>query len=63
MSSALIVAVLAGLSILSLFLALTRMVPQRDPLEQRLAEYGLTDYVRGPRREDANTRFAAAFQR
>jgi tight adherence protein B len=55
MSSPLIVAVLAGLSILSFFLALKRMVPQRDPLEQRLAEYGLSDYVRGPRREDANT--------
>ena len=55
MSSPLIVAVLAGLSILSFFLALKRMVPQRDPLEQRLAEYGLSDYVRGPRREDTNT--------
>ena len=52
MNSALIVAVLAALSVISLFLALMRMVPQRDPLEERLAEYGLTDYVRGPRRED-----------
>ncbi len=55
MSSPFIVAVLAGLSILSFFLAMKRMVPQRDPLEQRLAEYGLSDYVRGPRREDTNT--------
>jgi tight adherence protein B len=56
MSSPLIVAVLAGLSILCLFLALMRMVPQRDPLEQRLAEYGLSDYVRGSRSEEKETK-------
>jgi tight adherence protein B len=30
-------------------MALQRMAPQRDPMEQRLAEYGLSDYVRGVR--------------
>jgi tight adherence protein B len=52
MSSPIVVAVLAGLSILSLFLAFSRMVPQRDPLEQRLAEYGLSDYVRVGRHDE-----------
>jgi tight adherence protein B len=62
MNPALIVAILAGLSVISFFLALMRMVPQRDPLEERLAEYGLSEYVRGPRRDDKaveNGRFAA----
>jgi tight adherence protein B len=52
MSTPLIIAILAALSIFSLFLAFARMVPQRDPLETRLTEYGLSDYVRAGRREE-----------
>jgi tight adherence protein B len=52
MNSPLLIAILAGLSILSLFLAFARMVPQRDPLETRLTEYGLSEYVRVGRREE-----------
>lgn len=52
MNSPLLIAILAGLSILSLFLAFARMAPQHDPLEARLKEYGLSDYVRAGRREE-----------
>ncbi len=47
MTTPVIAAVLTGLAVLSLFLALQKIAPQRDPMEQRLAEYGLSDYVRG----------------
>jgi tight adherence protein B len=44
-----IAALLTVFAVLSLFMALQRMAPQRDPMEQRLAEYGLSEYVRGIR--------------
>jgi tight adherence protein B len=62
MGTPLVVAALAGLSVLCLFLAFMRMVPQRDPLEERLAEYGLTEYVRAGRHKEVETetgRFSA----
>jgi tight adherence protein B len=46
MTTPVIAALLTGFAVLSLFLALQRIAPQRDPMEQRLAEYGLSDYVR-----------------
>ena len=44
-----IAALLIALAVFSLFLAMQRIVPKRDPMEDRLAEYGLSDYVRGVR--------------
>ncbi len=49
MSTPLIAALLVAFAILSFFLALQRMAPQRDPMEARLAEYGLSNYVNGSR--------------
>lgn len=46
MTTPVIAAILAGFAVLSLFLAMGQIKPQRDPMEERLAEYGLTDYVR-----------------
>ncbi len=49
MTTQVIAAILTMFAVLSLFMALQGMTPQRDPMEQRLAEYGLSDYVRGPK--------------
>lgn len=57
-----IVAVLIAVAVLCLFLAFMRLAPQRDPMEARLAEYGLSDYVRQGKRNketpEEKTRFA-----
>jgi tight adherence protein B len=39
-------AILIALAVLSFFIAFRRFMPQGDPLEARLREYGLSDYVR-----------------
>lgn len=49
MTTPVIAAILITIAVLSLFIGLGRLTPQRDPMEQRLAEYGLSDYVRGTR--------------
>lgn len=49
MPAPLFVALLIVLAVLSLFMGLQRVAPQRDPLDARLAEYGLSEYVRGTR--------------
>lgn len=46
MFEATVVAICIGLAVLSIFVALQRFMPQRDPLEERLREYGLSDYVK-----------------
>jgi len=46
MFEATIVAICIGLAVLSLFVAMSRFLPQRDPMEERLREYGLSDYVK-----------------
>ncbi len=46
MFEATIVAICIGLAVLSLFVAMPRFLPQRNPMEERLREYGLTDYVK-----------------
>jgi tight adherence protein B len=60
MNPAIIPSVLLALAVFSLFFALRRFTPQRDPLEERLREYGLTDYVRGKKKppEQEAKRFA-----
>jgi tight adherence protein B len=59
MSGEVIVAILVGLAIFSLFMSIRQMVPVKDPVEERLREYGLTDYIRsgGRRQEERPERF------
>jgi tight adherence protein B len=52
MFEATIVAICIGLAVLSLFVAMPRFLPQRDPLEERLREYGLSDYVKMGRNKE-----------
>lgn len=62
MNIAIIPSVLLALAVFSLFFALRRFAPQRDPLEERLREYGLSEYVRGgakKTKEQEPKRFAA----
>ena len=44
--SPILLASLVGLLVLLIFLAFRSVASGRDPMEERLAEYGLTDYVR-----------------
>jgi len=56
-----VAATLLALAVLSLFYALRGFTPQRDPLESRLREYGLSDYIRGGKVKEepqARPRFA-----
>lgn len=53
MTTPMIAAILIVFAVFSLFLAMQRFVPKRDPMEERLAEYGLSDYVRGVRHTQA----------
>lgn len=46
MSGPMIVAVLAGLAVLAAFMGMRTFFTRRDPIEDRLAEYGLTEYIR-----------------
>ncbi len=46
MSSEIVVAVLVGLSILASFIGMRHFVTSNDPIEDRLREYGLTEYIR-----------------
>jgi len=46
MSGEAIAAVLAGLSVLMLFVGMRYFVSNNDPIEDRLREYGLTEYIR-----------------
>lgn len=50
MAGAIIVAVLVGLSVLTFFLGMRRFFTNKDPIEDRLREYGLTEYIRQGRR-------------
>ncbi len=55
MSGVMIAAILIGLSVLTLFIAMRSMLPQGDPVEDRLKEFGLTEYVRqGKRAQTTN---------
>ena len=57
MSSATIVALLVGFSVIALFGAARTILAQGDPVEDRLKEFGLTEYVRqGNRVQAANER-------
>ncbi len=61
MFEAVIVAIFIGLAVISLFVAMPRFLPQRDPMEERLREYGLSDYVKQGRNkggEQKRQRFA-----
>lgn len=59
MSGEVIVAILVGLAIFSLFMSIRQMMPVKDPVEERLREYGLTDYIRsgGRQQEERPERF------
>uniref|UniRef100_A0A7C1JQY7 Secretion system protein F n=1 Tax=Caldilinea aerophila TaxID=133453 RepID=A0A7C1JQY7_9CHLR len=59
MSGEVIVAILVGLAIFSLFMSIRQMMPVKDPVEERLREYGLTDYIRsgGRQQEELPERF------
>ncbi|MCS6828246.1 MAG: type II secretion system F family protein [Caldilinea sp.] len=59
MSGAAVVALLVGLAIFSLFMSIRQLMPGKDPVEERLREYGLTDYIRsgGRRQEERPERF------
>ena len=46
MFEAVIVAIFIGLAVISLFMAMPRFLPQHDLMEDRLREYGLSDYVK-----------------
>ncbi|MBE2238346.1 MAG: type II secretion system F family protein [Caldilineaceae bacterium] len=55
MSGEVIAAILVGLSVLSLFIAIRQIMPSKDPVEDRLREYGLTEYIRlGSRSQQEN---------
>ena len=57
MSAAMMVALLVGFSVMALFRAMRTLLPQGDPIEERLKEFGLTEYVRqGNRAHAANER-------
>lgn len=61
MFEATIVGVFIGLAVLSLFVAMQRFLPQRDPTEDRLREYGLSDYIKLGRQQaepEQHKRFA-----
>lgn len=62
MSSVMIAAVLVGLSVMTLFIAMRSMLPQGDPIEDRLKEFGLTEYVRQGNRAQANNEHKERFQ-
>ncbi|MCO5208872.1 MAG: type II secretion system F family protein [Caldilinea sp.] len=57
-----IAAVLVGLSVMTLFIAMRSMLPQGDPIEDRLKEFGLTEYVRQGNRAQANNEHKERFQ-
>ena len=42
-----VVSILLGIAVLCIFTAVWRFAPRRDPMDERLAEYGLTAYVEG----------------
>jgi len=46
MSGEMIVAVLVGLSVLTVFIGMRHLITNHDPVEDRLREYGLTEYIR-----------------
>lgn len=46
MSGEMIVAVLVGLSVLTTFIGMRHFITNNDPVEDRLREYGLTEYIR-----------------
>lgn len=46
MSGEIIVAILVGLSILTIFIGMRPLISNNDPIEDRLREYGLTEYIR-----------------
>lgn len=46
MSGEAIASILIGLSVLTLFLAMRQLFQSNDPIEDRLREYGLTEYIR-----------------
>jgi len=56
MFEATIVAICIGLAVLSLFVALPRFLPQRDPMDERLREYGLSDYVKFGRSKESGAK-------
>lgn len=62
MSSVMIAAVLVGLSVMTLFIAMRSMLSQGDPIEDRLKEFGLTEYVRQGNRAQANSEHKERFQ-
>jgi len=59
MSGEAIAAILIGLTVLSLFMAIRQVIPDKDPVEDRLREYGLTEYIRvgGRKSEERPERF------
>ena len=62
MSGVMIAAILVGLSVLTLFAAMRSMLPQGDPIEDRLKEFGLTEYVRQGKRAQATNEQKERFQ-
>lgn len=46
MTGEMIVAVLVGLSVLTAFIGMRHLIANNDPVEDRLREYGLTEYIR-----------------
>lgn len=59
MSGEVLAAILVGLAMFSLFMAIRQMIPVKDPVEERLREYGLTEYIRsgGRHQEERPERF------
>ena len=60
MSGEAIAAMLIGLTVLCLFMAIRQVIPDKNPVEDRLREYGLTEYIRagGRKVEEKPERFA-----
>lgn len=60
MSGEAIAAMLVGLTVLCLFMAIRQVMPDKDPVEDRLREYGLSEYIRagGRKMEERPERFA-----
>lgn len=59
MSGEAIAAMLIGLTVLCLFIAIRQGIPHKDPVEDRLREYGLSEYIRsgGRKAEERPERF------
>lgn len=61
-SGQVVAAILAGLSVLTLFVGMRHFITNSDPIEDRLREYGLTEYIRQGNRSKKDSDRADRFR-